>query len=93
MKFVKEDLLTYIKRTVEENNLDPSNRKITRVELSPSEWSELAASVRPNRSNPHCIRLALNTMLPYVRTSSPFSNCHYDEVEIVMVRNDQDEDF
>ncbi|HCG9221698.1 TPA: hypothetical protein NJ626_000271 [Vibrio parahaemolyticus] len=93
MKFIKENCLDYIKRIVETNNSDPENRKITRVEVTPSEWDEIAKT-NPLSRNQYSLRLALcNPLNVLKRDRSSIRSVPYDEVEIVMKRTEHDEDF
>ncbi|EGQ8481021.1 MULTISPECIES: hypothetical protein [Vibrio] len=95
MKFIKENCLDYIKRIVETNNSDPENRKITRVEVNPNEWDEIAKTYPVSR-NQYSLRIALcnpTNVFMRARSSHPRFNVPYDEIEIVMKRTEHDEDF
>ncbi|MCR9962637.1 hypothetical protein NB573_21535 [Vibrio alginolyticus] len=95
MKFIKENCLDYIKRIVETNNSDPENRKITRVEVTPDEWDEIAKT-NPMSRNQYALRIALcnpTGVFMRDRSSRPRFNVPYEEIEIVMKRTEHDEDF
>ncbi|EOG7622062.1 hypothetical protein ACLINM_003480 [Vibrio parahaemolyticus] len=90
MKFIEENILDYIKRTVEQHNIDPNNRKITCVELTPKEWDEVVKCgyARPNAQ----AKLRLPIAVPATPHKSLFP-CHYHYVDLVMVRDAADEEF
>ncbi|KAB0285447.1 hypothetical protein F2P58_23315 [Vibrio fortis] len=93
MKFVKENILDYIKRIVEANHADTQSRRITTVELSVSEWSELEATVAVPRHQPSIKLAVCGGQMRHVVGSCAARPVNYNEVEIKLVRTATCEDF
>ena len=85
MRFIKEDILEYIQRIVNEEEERNDTRKTRRVELNYQEWNELIST---GKVPTHCDMVHIDVMPQMPRVSRSCNTCHITvrTVEIVRVR-------